>query len=243
MPWLSALLPSPTTDHEWQPARPEDKRSPCPALNTLANYGYISRNGRNIKFWYMIHALQAVYNLSLPLALFLAIPGYLLCGSILRMSLNLDDLALHNRLEHDASLVHDDAPAGSARAPTNVDPALLHSFLHACPVGHGFRLEDYAKIRVVREATLPPGKSLDAFHAEVSRGEAALSWLLMQDGKGEVSPERMNQWYGEEKLPEDWKKPERPLGLLTTRFTAAKVKNLMASTKHTAAEDMLPIKR
>lgn len=26
---------------EWAPAGPSDSRSPCPGLNTLANYGYL----------------------------------------------------------------------------------------------------------------------------------------------------------------------------------------------------------
>ncbi|TFK47167.1 heme-thiolate peroxidase [Heliocybe sulcata] len=244
MLFFSSLLSSSPTDHTWQRAGPGDERSPCPALNTMANYGYIPRDGKNIKFWHMIHALQAVYNLSLPLALFLAIPGYLLCGSWFRMSVNLADLALHNRLEHDASLVHANTPEGAARAPTRVDPALMHSFLHACPVGRGFRLEDFAKVRVVREAKLPPGKALDAFHAEVSRGESALSWLLMKDDdRNEVPLERIRQWFGEERLPEDWKKPSQPLGLITTRETAVEVKKLIASIRHSGAMDLLPVKR
>ncbi|CAG8835038.1 22518_t:CDS:2, partial [Racocetra persica] len=34
--------------HEWQAPGPDDKRSPCPALNTLANHGYLPRGGENI---------------------------------------------------------------------------------------------------------------------------------------------------------------------------------------------------
>ncbi|KAL8741938.1 MAG: hypothetical protein Q9190_005513 [Brigantiaea leucoxantha] len=38
-----------STDHRYIPASPTDLRSPCPAVNTLANHGYISRSGRNIR--------------------------------------------------------------------------------------------------------------------------------------------------------------------------------------------------
>ena len=31
-----------------EPPPPDSARSPCPALNTLANHGYINRDGRNI---------------------------------------------------------------------------------------------------------------------------------------------------------------------------------------------------
>ena len=33
----------------WAPAPPNSLRSPCPAVNSLANMGYISRDGRNIR--------------------------------------------------------------------------------------------------------------------------------------------------------------------------------------------------
>lgn len=208
----------------------------------MANYGYIPRDGMNIKFWPLIHALREFYNLSLPLALFLAIPGYLLCGSILHMSLNLDDLALHDRLEHDASLVHADAAPGAACAPTNVDPGLLHAFITSCPAGRGFRLEDFAKARIAREKTLG-GRQLNAFHAEIARGESALSWLLMKDESGEAPPGKLEQWYGEERVPDGWSKPERRLGLITTRHTAVKVQHLIASMSQSGVVQDIPMKR
>lgn len=33
---------------EYVPAGPDDKRSPCPMINSLANHGYLPRNGRNV---------------------------------------------------------------------------------------------------------------------------------------------------------------------------------------------------
>src|ERR1700744_127014 len=32
----------------YAPSGPNDKRSPCPLINSLANHGYINRDGRNI---------------------------------------------------------------------------------------------------------------------------------------------------------------------------------------------------
>lgn len=37
-------------DHPYHPRTETDARSPCPALNTLANHGFIPRDGRNITF-------------------------------------------------------------------------------------------------------------------------------------------------------------------------------------------------
>ncbi|KAJ3740778.1 Chloroperoxidase [Lentinula detonsa] len=34
--------------HQWQAPSPTDSRGPCPGLNTLANHGFLPRNGSNI---------------------------------------------------------------------------------------------------------------------------------------------------------------------------------------------------
>lgn len=34
--------------YDWQAPTSGDVRSPCPCLNTLANHGYLNRNGMNI---------------------------------------------------------------------------------------------------------------------------------------------------------------------------------------------------
>jgi len=57
-------------------------RSPCPALNVLANHGYIPRQGTNIPFWTLVQALKDVYNLTYRSALFLTTVGYLTSGHI-----------------------------------------------------------------------------------------------------------------------------------------------------------------
>jgi hypothetical protein len=51
----------------------------------------------------MVGALRAVYGLSLPLACLITAAGFLKCGHGLKLSL--DDLNLHNAIEHDGSLV------------------------------------------------------------------------------------------------------------------------------------------
>ncbi|KAF7362906.1 Cloroperoxidase [Mycena venus] len=39
---------SPPDPHAFIPAKSTDLRAPCPGLNTLANHGYLPRDGRNI---------------------------------------------------------------------------------------------------------------------------------------------------------------------------------------------------
>lgn len=101
----------------------------------MANHGYISRDGRSISTWQLISALKRVYALTWPFASFLVIVGLLMIGHYnLFRGVDLMELARHGRVEHNASLVHDDAPTEDAAsggkkkiimAPTKVNPDLV----------------------------------------------------------------------------------------------------------------------
>ncbi|KAI9457864.1 Chloroperoxidase [Boletus coccyginus] len=205
------------------PAAWGDKRSPCPALNALANHGYLPHDGKNIGFWQLMQAVRSVYNLSFPLAALLAIVGIFLCGHALR--LDLDKLALHNRIEHDASLVHGDALPGHVEAPIPVDPELLDAFLSHANEKQGLSLDSFAQLRVDREARLT--SPLDHLHSEIGTGEAALCWLLLKKENGQVPLSMLEQWYGEERIPDGWVPPTEGVGLFGARQTATKVANKM----------------
>ncbi|KAF7360782.1 HEME-HALOPEROXIDASE domain-containing protein [Mycena venus] len=48
--------------HQWIAPKATDLRSPCPGLNTLANHGYLPRNGRNISIPMMLEAAIEGFN-------------------------------------------------------------------------------------------------------------------------------------------------------------------------------------
>ncbi|KAG7085892.1 hypothetical protein E1B28_003426 [Marasmius oreades] len=120
-------------EHEYAPPKKSDVRSVCPALNTMANHGYIPRDGRNLTFFTIFYGLKACYGLSTPLAIVLTLGGYLLIGRLpICLPFNVPkrfavrnpdgstsqpgvlDLRLidrHGGVEHDASLVHADCPS------------------------------------------------------------------------------------------------------------------------------------
>lgn len=54
----------PREGNEFQPARKGDIRSPCPAINTLANHGFINRDGREIDVVDLANSLEDVYRVS-----------------------------------------------------------------------------------------------------------------------------------------------------------------------------------
>ena len=51
-------------ENEFRPAREGDIRGPCPAINTLANHGFINRDGKDVKVSDLAQALQDVYRVS-----------------------------------------------------------------------------------------------------------------------------------------------------------------------------------
>lgn len=69
----SPLIPAAPARGVYAPAGPNDVRSPCPLVNSLANHGYIARNGKNIHASEIYNAMSAV-GLSRALRAFFAYP-------------------------------------------------------------------------------------------------------------------------------------------------------------------------
>jgi hypothetical protein len=89
-----------------------DDRSPCPGLNTLANHGYINRNGQNISDEQIRESFLTVYGISNETSNLLLSAAKDLKND--KGNLDLNRLREHNVLEHDASLVHSDSFFGLA---------------------------------------------------------------------------------------------------------------------------------
>lgn len=231
---------SPPARGEWQDpaATPGAQRSPCPGLNVLANHGYMSvpshffsqtlthihatsnRTGTAIPFLGMLSALREVYHLSLPMALYLALGGYLNCGhGPLRTRLDLHDTAKHGVLEHDASLAHANASPGAAYAPTTVDAAMLASLLSFSSGDDSLSVADLSKARVTREASLAPS-GLSWFLSFTAKGESllileVLGWASAGTlALGRAPLAFVREWVGHERLPEGWTRPAKSVGLL-----------------------------
>ncbi|KIK44818.1 hypothetical protein CY34DRAFT_594416 [Suillus luteus UH-Slu-Lm8-n1] len=95
---------------EFKPPQETDSRCSCPGLNALANHGIISRSGRGISFVDLDRHVRATYNISSTLSSF--VPHY--AARMLKKSFNndtfdLEELDVHNGIEHDASLLRLDA--------------------------------------------------------------------------------------------------------------------------------------
>jgi hypothetical protein len=185
----------------WQKPGEGDVRSPCPALNTLANHGYLPHDGKDISRHTMISALQQGYHLSYILAWFITTGGYLLTGQFSHMSLY--DLCRHNGIEHNASLAHGDTKPGDEYAPPEIDWKLFDRMCD-CTADKGRTLTaaDVARARVNRECA----SFTDSLHAEIARGEIGLILDIFGGGpqKREVDLDMLRTWWSQERFPDGW---------------------------------------
>lgn len=157
--------------HAFCPPQQGDFRAPCPAMNSMANHGYLPRDGQCVNAKMIVAALQACFKLSKPLAWFLT-HGALLLLDQGSGNFDLHDLARHNKIEHNASLYHDDAGEREEYAPITIDENLLKLVFEDSADGVVMTPEDVARVRVRREATSHP--PIDFIHAELARGEISI---------------------------------------------------------------------
>lgn len=191
-------------------------------------------DGQNITFMQAVRCMNEVYNLSYPLGILLTMGGMLLCGKWWQLPwrFNLHELARHNRIEHDASLTHADAGPDSPFAPVHPDHMLLNRLLHITE-RDSFTIDDFAKARIQR--AIDDQRPLDTLHRLIAHGESSLTMCIFgmtpektQDATSvyeKVVPRSfISQWFGEDRLPIGWRKPEEPVGFFETN----RVSNLLA---------------
>ena len=176
------------------------------------------------------------YGLSSVLAHVLAVGGIALLAQFGAFGLN--DLARHNRIEHDASLVHDDTPARDEYAPVKPDQTLVEQFLEQAGDDHILSIEDLARHRVWRESQCP---ALNRLHSEIARGEMAIAFGLFTppnaDKQG-IPVDVLRTWFSEERLPDGWK-PYHTQGLLETMRTSRMISQEMKKFEQDG-EDVAP---
>lgn len=151
----------------------------------------------------------------------------LCCGDIFK-GISLEGLAAHNKIEHDASLVHDNAPPGALYAPTDVNWELVSDLVTRYSAGMG--IDDLAEVRLRREGTLKA--NLDLIHGDLGHGEAALIWLIMKDNSTDrISTQTIKEWLGHERLPETYTPPSEEITVGTLTSVSSRVEKAMDTLK------------
>ncbi|KAL4928156.1 Peroxidase, family 2-domain-containing protein [Aspergillus undulatus] len=195
----------------WIAAGPSDARSPCPMLNTLANQGFIHRDGRNITREDLAHAFESSinFNPALASAMFdnaiMSNPG----GS----HFDLDMLNVHNGLEHDASISRSDAYFGN-----NVvfNPSVFAETKKYWPTAE-LTLQQLANSKLARQVhskAFNPTYTYPEAVEETSYNEMGFPVIAFGDmEKGTVNREYVEYFFENERLPTEvgWKVREEPI--------------------------------
>ncbi|PYH92780.1 putative peroxidase [Aspergillus ellipticus CBS 707.79] len=211
---------------EHYPAAADDLRSPCPVLNSLANSGYIARDGRNITAAELKSAIQYVgLGIDVASALVSRVfqvhsdddkgpPGSSKAG--LRDPgqvnkdgvpvLNLDQVGRPHALEHDVSITRQDRELGDC---IHLDPDLYEHFVQAAKEDR-YRSKDlgsYRKTRYEEQKQANPHLQFGKFEHYIGCAEASALRCVFGKGVTKGIPEAyVRAVFGEERLPynEGW---------------------------------------
>ncbi|KAK1941578.1 putative sterigmatocystin biosynthesis peroxidase stcC [Phytophthora citrophthora] len=193
------------------------RRSPCPALNTLANHGYIPRDGQNITKAVLGPAVMSVYNLGedATATLLALVPD----------TFTLDFLSTHNMIEHDASLIHNDVYFGGD--PAQVNTTLAEQLLERGQSSGTLGVTELGAARKVRLAdsiAINPNVTFGATQQTLSFLEASILVLGFGSKNNETVPvETARSFLMYEKIPDGWERASSAISATEARATAAKI--------------------
>ncbi|PLB34724.1 peroxidase family protein [Aspergillus candidus] len=187
---------------EWIVPGPGDSRGPCPGLNTLANHGYLPRNGKGITLDILKDGMLDGFNIEHADAVILFsqairtspdFPG--------AKSFDLADLGRHGILEHDISLSRSDEYFADPN-PFNETVWAETASYFTTPM---ITVDQLAKARMARLATSKkanPEHDLSQLADGFSWGECASFFEIMADGTtGTVDKRFIDYWFRNERMP------------------------------------------
>ncbi|KAL2069186.1 hypothetical protein VTL71DRAFT_15524 [Oculimacula yallundae] len=113
VPQYERQYPTVISVGDWIPGGSNDLRGPCPMMNTLANHGFIPRDGKNLTRDNIVHGLSTGLNFDPVVANIMWEQAIFINPEPNASFFTLDQLNVHNVLEHDASLSRSDALFGN----------------------------------------------------------------------------------------------------------------------------------
>ncbi len=206
--------------NEWQRPGPGNHRSPCPALNALANGGYLPRDGV-VTVAELVRAMETVLGLAPsagePVAR-LAMSRLGKPGPGGEDVLLLSDLALHGFIEHDASLTRRDARKGDA---VEVLVPLVDQLVALSQDGKTLTLEDLAVAHQLRMAqSAADGHEVPSRAAAGATIEAAVLFRVLARG-GAIAIPDLVELFVEERIPAHF--TPQPVSLADVSSAAAEI--------------------
>ncbi|KAK7038985.1 hypothetical protein VNI00_010377 [Paramarasmius palmivorus] len=202
------------SQHPFQAADADDARGPCPGLNTLANHGFLPRNGKNITIPIVLQGAVDGFNVQND-ALALAAKAALFTSN-LNDQFTLNDIKLHSNIEHDGSISRADHALGDNAAfnETHFNVTAKQNpgvdFFNGTSAGLAF------KERHADSLANNPNITNTIKEFQIKLREAALYLSVMGDPvTGKAPKQFVNIFFREERLPleEGWTRP----GPITSR--------------------------
>ena len=200
-----------------------DSRSPCPFLNTLANYGILSRDGKDIPLDMIKYAVMQEANVNdfIPQQVLNFVSQIAHKNEDGELSIHLSDLGNHEVVEHDSSLTREDYDGGRGDN-INISTQLVDQLLGFAKDGY-LKLEDIIAARKLR---VEQSRKL-ASHVELTTREwstahansVLLAGVMGKDYK--ISVEHAKIFLLQERFPDGWAKRSRTLGTREFLFRVA----------------------
>jgi hypothetical protein len=203
----------------WSAPGPNDFRSPCPGLNTLANHGAFPHSGKGLTKDIIVNGLSGVYNLSPFLAGTLFENAALALnlaevGSSGQREIDLKVIREHGVIEHDASLSRYDY--GDAGKDNFTPQEALVTQLKSFAVNGFLDWTGIAKARLLRiqqEQKSDPTFQNGLKESTLAIGECIFVIRILGDGD-KIPVQWIDSWFLKEQIPQGWKAPSSQYGLL-----------------------------
>ncbi|KZT31907.1 Cloroperoxidase [Sistotremastrum suecicum HHB10207 ss-3] len=230
----------PDNAHPFQAPGPNDQRGPCPGLNTLANHGYLPRNGI-ASFEQIITAVREGFNMEHDLAGALAGFAMLARGNAFIDLVSIGGesplvpvlpgaidgpnppggISKHGRFEGDVSMTRQDAAIGDNVhfQDSLYDELLLYTgrFGDDSPVtGNGSIvttkvMQEFKFARFVEDQVKDPVLQYHVGRFTLSYGEAAFVLNFFANGTdGTLSTPVMGSFFRNQTFPDDWYRRSSP---------------------------------
>ncbi|KAJ8081111.1 hypothetical protein PM082_017952 [Marasmius tenuissimus] len=211
------------SSYPYMAAGPNDSRSPCPGLNTLANHGFLPRNGLNISIPMILDAAEKAFNFERNILLTAGKLGLLTSPNEDTMSL--EGLKLHGVIEHDASLSREDVAIGDS---LHFNETIFTTLANANPGSDVYNTTSAGQVMKARLAdslARNPNVTNTMLQAQGRSGESSLYLSTMGGITGSAPKEFVQVFFREERLPikEGWKRSAVPINVTAIGGIAAAV--------------------
>ncbi|KAL2129919.1 hypothetical protein VTI74DRAFT_7136 [Chaetomium olivicolor] len=202
-------------DHPWQKPGADDRRSPCPMVNALANHGYLPRDGKNVSLSQLVSAFKDAINFEQGAILLVGLKARETSTTGNPLTIHLDDLAKHGVIEHDGSLSRADVHVGDNKAfsPDIWEFVASHFTDETISIETAARAR---KARLARAKETDPQFSMTKTEEWMSLVETCLYLRVFGEGtEGRARREWVRVLFQQERLPfaEGFKRSEKVITL------------------------------